>query len=57
MHLGSCPLPIGIYPDNIAMYGDTQKQVLEDTLEVIKPLAVASGLLNLYRSQLVQATP
>ena len=35
------------------MYGDTQEQVLEDTLEAIKWLSAASFMLNLYKSQLV----
>ena len=49
------PLPVVIYLDNIAVYGDTQEQVLEDTLEVVKRLAAASFMLNLHKSQLVQA--
>ena len=53
--LGDCPLPVVIYLDDIAIYGDTQEQVLEDTLEAIKQLAVASFMLNLHKSQLVQA--
>ena len=48
-------LPIVIYLDNIAMFGDTQKQVLEYMLEAIKWLAIASFMLNLHKSQLVQA--
>ena len=34
--LGNCPLPIVVYLDDIAMYGDTQEQVLEEMLEAIK---------------------
>ena len=49
------PLPIVIYLDNIAIYGDTHNQVLEDMLEAIKQLAMAGFMLNLYKSQLVQA--
>ena len=49
-----CPLPVVIYLDDIAMYGDTQEQVLEDTLEAVKQLAAASFMLNLHKSQLVQ---
>ena len=30
------PLPVVVYLDDIAMYGDTQEQVLEDTLEAVK---------------------
>ena len=53
--LGDHPLPIVVYLDDIAMYGDTQEQVLEDTLEAIKWLAAAGFMLNLHKSQLVQA--
>ena len=35
------------------MYGDTQEQVLEDTLEAVKQLAAAGFMLNLCKSQLV----
>ena len=49
------PLPIVIYLDDIAMYGDTQEKVLEDTLEAVKQLAAAGFMLNLHKSQLVQA--
>ena len=52
---GDHPLPIVIYLDDIAVYRDTQEQVLENMLEDIKQLAVASFMLNLYKSQLVQA--
>ena len=38
------------------MYGDTQNDVLEDTLEAVKQLATAGFMLNLHKSQLVQAT-
>ena len=34
--MDNCLLPIVIYLENIAIYGDTQEQVLEDTLEAIK---------------------
>ena len=37
------------------MYGDTQEQVLKDTLEAVKQLAAAGFMLNLHKSQLVQA--
>ena len=49
------PLPVVVYLDNIAMCGDTQKQVLEDTLKAVKRLAAAGFMLNLHKSQLVQA--
>ena len=41
--VGSCPLPIVIYLDNIAMYGDTQEQILIDVVGAIKQLASASS--------------
>ena len=37
------------------MYGDTQEEVLEDTLEAVKRLAAAGFMLNLHKSQLLQA--
>ena len=46
--LGDCLLPIVVYLDNIAMYRDTQKQVLEATLETIKWLATEGFILNLH---------
>ena len=49
------PLPIVIDLDDIAIYGDNQEEVLEDTLEAVKQLTTASFMLNLYKSQLVQA--
>ena len=54
--LGNCPLPVVIYLDDIAIYRDTSEEVLEDTLAGIKQLATASFMLNLCKSQLVQAT-
>ena len=49
------PLPVVVYLDNIAVYGDTQEEVLEDTLEAVKWLTMAGFMLNLHKSQLVQA--
>ena len=43
-----CPLPVVVYLDDIAVYGDTQEEVLEDTLEAVKRLAMAGFLLNLH---------
>ena len=37
------------------MYGDTQEEVLEDMVEVVKQVAAAGFMLNLCKSQLVQA--
>ena len=53
--LGRCFLPIVIYLDDTALYGDTKEQVLKDTLEAIKWLAVVGFMLNLHKSQLIQA--
>ena len=53
---GNHPLPLLVYFDDIAMYGDTQEKVPDDTLEAIKQLAAAGIMLNLHKSQLVQAT-
>ena len=52
---GDHPLPIVIYLDDIAVYRDTQEQVLEDMLEAIKQLSAAGFMLDLCKSQLVQA--
>ena len=48
-------LPIVIYLDDIAVYRDTQEDNLKDTLEAVKRLAVTSFMLNLHKSQLIQA--
>ena len=42
----SFPLPLVIYLYNIAMYGDIQGQVLDDMLEAIKQLVLASFMLK-----------
>ena len=52
---GDHPLPIVVYLDGIAVYEDTQEQVLEDTLEAVKRLTATGFMLNLHKSQLVQA--
>ena len=49
------PLLVVVYLDDIAVYRDTQEEVLEDTLEAVKQLAAAGFMLNLHKSQLVQA--
>ena len=49
------PSPVVVYLDNIAVYGDTQEQVLEDTLEAVKLLTATGFMHNLRKSQLVQA--
>ena len=48
--LGSCPLPIVIYLDEIARYRVTQEQVLEDMLEATKWLTSADCMLNLHEN-------
>ena len=53
--LDDCPLPVVVYLDDIAMYGDTQEQVLEDMLEAVKRFTTTGFMLNLCKSQLVQA--
>ena len=47
------PLPIVIYLDDIAMYGDTQEQTLEDMFISIKLLTAAGFILNLHKTQMV----
>ena len=44
------PLPVVIYLDDIAVYGDTQEEVLEDMLEAVKWLTAAGFMLNLCKS-------
>jgi hypothetical protein len=53
---GDRKLPVVVYLDNIAVYGDGQTQVLDDTLEVMKRLADAGFMINLKKSQLVEST-
>ena len=42
--------------DDIAVYGDSQEQVLEDTLEAIRRLTTAGFMINLKKSQLVESS-
>jgi hypothetical protein len=49
-------LPVVVYLDDIAVFGDDQDQVLEDTLEAIRRLTQAGFMINLTKSQLVDAT-
>ena len=53
---GDRKLPVVVYLDDIAVYGDDQTQVLDDTLEVMKRLADAGFMINLKKSQLVEST-
>ena len=46
-------LPIVIYLDDIAIHGDTEEKVLENTIEAIKQLVLASFMLNLHKIQLL----
>ena len=47
---GDRQLPVVVYLDDIAVYGDDQDQVLEDTLEVIRRLTDAGFMINLNKS-------
>ena len=44
-----------VYLDDIAVYGDSQEDVLEDTLEAIRRLTKAGFMINLSKSQLVES--
>ena len=43
-----------VYLDDIAVFGDDQDQLLQDTQEAMKRLASFGFMLNLKKSQLVQ---
>ena len=45
-----------VYLDDIAVFGDDQTEVLEDTLEAIQRLTDAGFVINLTKSQLVEST-
>jgi hypothetical protein len=49
------PLPVVVYLDDIAVFGDDQDQVLEDTLETIRRLTLAGFMINLTKSQFLGA--
>ena len=51
---GDRRLPVVVYLDDIAVFGDDQGQVLEDTLEAIRRLTKAGFMINLKKSQLVE---
>lgn len=53
---GDRRLPVVVYLDDIAVYGDDQEQVLEDTLEAIRRLTKAGFMINMTKSQLVEST-
>ena len=52
---GDRPLPVVVYLDDIAVFGDDQDQVLADTLEAIRRLTEAGFMINLKKSQLVES--
>ena len=47
---GDRPLPVAVYLDDIAVFGDDQDQVLEDTLEAVRRLTAAGFMINLKKS-------
>ena len=47
---GDRPLAVVVYLDDIAVYGDSWEQVLEDTLEAIRRLTTADFMINLKKS-------
>ncbi len=49
-------LPLTVYLDDIAVYGDDPDQVLADTAEAMKRLAEAGFMINLKKSHLCQRT-
>ena len=53
---GERQLPVVVYLDDIAVHGDEEGQVLEDTLEAIRRLARAGFMINLSKSQLVESS-
>ena len=51
---GDRPLPVVVYLDDIAVFGESQEQVLEDMLEVVRRLTKAGFMINLKKSHLVE---
>ena len=47
---GDRPLPVVVYLDDIAVFGDDADQVLLDTQEAIRWLTAASFMLNMKKS-------
>ena len=45
---------MGVYLDDITVYGDTVNQVLEGIVEAMKWLASAGFMINLKKSHLVE---
>ena len=52
---GERPLPVVVYLDDIAIFGDDPAQVLEDTAEAVRRLTAAGFMMNLKKSHLVQS--
>ena len=52
---GAQRLPVVVYLDDIALYGDKEAQLMTDTAEAIKRLATFGFMMNLKKSQLVQS--
>jgi hypothetical protein len=48
-------LPVVVYLDDIAVFGDDTEQVLGDTLEAIRRLTQAGFMINLSKSHLVES--
>jgi hypothetical protein len=48
-------LPVVVYLDNIAVFGDDTEQVLGVTLEAVRRLALAGFMINLTKSHLVES--
>ena len=53
-HAGDRILPVVVYLVDITVYGDIEDQVLEDTVEAMKPLASAGFIINLKKSHLIE---
>ena len=51
---GDRALLVVVYLDDIAVYGDNEAQVLEDTLEAVRHLTEAGFMINLKKSHLVE---
>ncbi len=52
---GDRRLPVVVYLDDIAVFGDDQNQVMVDTLAVLERLAGAGFMINLKKSQIVES--
>lgn len=49
-------LPIVVYLDDIAAFGDLREQVLVDTINVFKKLTAVGFMMNVEKSQLAQTS-